>query len=87
MANKDNPVPVRPPYRKPEHLAEVCQFIREYRDEHGYSPNNREVAEAFPTTDGNPRSTMVVRYWYTRMVEAGMIRCDPGIARGVVPLS
>jgi hypothetical protein len=86
MAEKNNPLPVRTPYRKPEHLAEVCQFIRDYRDEHGYSPNNRELAEAFPTPEGFPRSTAVVRYWYRRMVEAGLIRYDPGIARGVVPL-
>ena len=46
-------------------------------------PNHRDVAEAFPTDAGLPRSTVVVRYWYSRMAEAGMIRYHPHIARGV----
>jgi hypothetical protein len=71
------------PYRYPDHLQAIKKWMEAYRKSHGYPPNHREVAAAFPTDAGLPRSTVVVRYWYARMQDAGMIRCHPGIARGV----
>lgn len=78
----------KPPraYSKPEKLIALYRWIEEYRAEHGYSPSNREVAEAFPDKGGNPLSTSVVRYYYERMEEQNMIRYDRNISRGIVPL-
>lgn len=73
------------PYRKPEHLKLVLHYIENYRAEHGFSPSNREVAEAFPTASGYDRSTAVVRYWFRCMEREGMIEYNPHIARGIVP--
>ena len=83
MNTPDRPRRPRRPYRYPEHLIAVKKWLEAYRKENGYPPTNREVAIAFPTDAGLPRSTVVVRYWYARMAEAGMIHYHPHIARGM----
>ena len=72
------------PYRKPEHLRLVLHFIERYREDHGFSPSNREIAEAFPPIEGE-RSTNTVRYWLVHMERYGMITYNHNIARGIVP--
>lgn len=81
------PPKTKRPYRYPEHLNQILRFILRYQEEHhGRPPTSREVAEAFPTNEGNPRSTSVVRFWYHHMADQGMIEYYPRTARGVVPL-
>lgn len=62
----------------PEHFERMVDYMREYRNHHGYVPSNREMVEA-----GFGSSTSVVRYYYDRMAELNMIQIDKGIARGI----
>ena len=56
---------------------ELLGFIRDHVDEHGYPPSNREIAAQFGMWPN------AVQYRLRKMVEAGLIRATPGIARSV----
>lgn len=54
-------------------LIDVHHFICEYQHDHKIPPTITEIAEAFPTTQGRPRSTSVITYWLSQMERLKMI--------------
>jgi hypothetical protein len=62
----------------PTHLIEMYKFMERYRKKNGFVPSNREMVE-----EGYGSSTSVIRYYYDRMEEFGMIQCSYKIARGI----
>ena len=57
---------------------EILEFIDAYIEEHGYSPNLREIGEAVGIT-----STSHVSYWINKLVAEGKLTKVPNISRSV----
>jgi len=66
------------PYSKPEYLLKMYAFMQEY-----FKKNQRHVAISELVDAGFATSTSVVRYYFERMEEFGMIERTFGISRGV----
>lgn len=58
----------------------LWRFITEYTAEHGFPPNQREMAAAVHLSRAG------VRYWLPYLVNLGVIRWTPNVSRGVVLL-
>ena len=74
------------PTRRTNHalLLSVHAFIQGYERQHRIGPSIPEIAAQFPTTEGKPRSTSLVRYWLCQMEKLKWIRPrTPGVARSL----
>lgn len=58
----------------------ILTVIRAYRQEHGYSPTMREIADRVGIT-----AVSAVSFHLSRLIEDGKITMDPGIARSIIP--
>lgn len=67
-----------PGERYPRHLVLMYEFMEKYIKENQYPPTNREMVD-----HGFAKSTSVIRFYYGRMEEYGMIQYIPGISRGI----
>ncbi len=57
----------------------ICQFIAQFRDQHGYAPTVRQIGRGVGIT-----STSLVQYYLLRLERAGILKRDPGVSRGLV---
>lgn len=57
----------------------ILKFLREFRNENGYSASFREICDAV-----NINSLSLVRFYLNGLEEAGMLTRTPGISRSVV---
>jgi repressor LexA len=57
----------------------VLEFIRQYRNEHGYAPAMREIAEGTGI-----RSTSMISFYLANLKKAGLITYEPCVARSIV---
>lgn len=65
-------------------LLRVHAFLCEYQRRHKFPASLTEIAQAFPTAQGRPRSTTVVAYWLTQMERLRMIEPrTPGARRNL----
>ena len=58
--------------------ARILEFIIRYRDQHGYTPTMREIAE-----DAGLKAVSSVKYQLDQLDEAGYISTKDGLARGI----
>lgn len=58
---------------------QVYDFIRSYRNKHGFAPSYREIGAACGIS-----STSNVRYWIDALVRRGLLKQRRGVARGLV---
>ncbi len=56
----------------------IVGFIELFIDEHGYSPNYREIGDAVGI-----KSTSNVAYWIDKLVASGRLTKEPRISRSV----
>jgi SOS-response transcriptional repressor LexA len=56
----------------------ILNFIRTFRDRHGYAPTRREIGRKLNL------STSVVSYNLSKLEDAGELTVAKGIARGIV---
>ena len=56
----------------------ILEFIIRYRDQHGYTPTMREIAE-----DAGLKAVSSVKYQLDQLDEAGYISTKDGLARGI----
>ena len=59
-----------------DRTAQILAYIAQYRDEHGYPPSLKEIADGCEIS-----STSVVRYWLDRLQAAGRLTWQPGQSR------
>jgi repressor LexA len=58
--------------------ARILEFVIRYRDQHGYTPTMREIAE-----DAGLKAVSSVKYQLDQLDEAGYISTKDGLARGI----
>lgn len=63
-----------------ERAWEIYDFIKAHIEAHSYPPTQQEIA------DGCYLSKSTVRYNLSKLERAGLIRIDPGRARGIALL-
>ena len=68
------------PARPSDRQLSILRFIREYADEHGRPPTNREIGEAIGVT-----STGHVDYHLRMLEQKGYLQRDPNTSRGLRP--
>lgn len=61
--------------------AEVLDFLKAYRKQHGYSPSSRDIQEHF----GFQSQTAAVNH-IKALARKGLVKVNPHIARAVVPV-
>lgn len=67
------------PFSKPEKLVEIYMWIENYINNHRFPPTIQEMVDG-----GIGSSTSVIRYYFDKMTEEGMIEITPRISRGLV---
>lgn len=65
-------------YQDPKFLISIYRYMQSYLEKKQRYPTNREMVEA-----GFATSTSVIRYYYKKMGELGMLERDFGVSRGV----
>ena len=56
----------------------LLKFIHKHNEEIGWPPTVREIQSEFGMS-----STSVADYWINKLVNAGVIEREPGVARGL----